>query len=158
MSGVAPPNKAPYWMSYEQLKELKVQLEELFAKGYIKPNKSPYGAPVLFVHKRMGHWKSVWIIEPSTRWQWKIDTHYFELTTSFIDFQKLKCLVGLTYVQNITKFELRKGMRRRLLTTRGMVHMSFQWCLLDSPIHSPHFAHLWMTFFENGLMILWLYT
>jgi hypothetical protein len=42
-------------MSYEQLKELKVQLEELFAKGYIKPNKSPYGALVLFVHKRMRH-------------------------------------------------------------------------------------------------------
>jgi len=39
-------------MNHEVLKELKVQLEELFAKGYIKPNKSPYGAPVLFVHKK----------------------------------------------------------------------------------------------------------
>jgi hypothetical protein len=39
-------------MNHEELKELKVQLEELFAKGYIKPNKSPYGAPVLFVHKK----------------------------------------------------------------------------------------------------------
>jgi hypothetical protein len=36
------------------LKELKVQLEELFAKGYIKPSESPYGAPVLFVHKKDG--------------------------------------------------------------------------------------------------------
>jgi hypothetical protein len=39
-------------MNHEELKELKVQPEELFAKGYIKPNKSPYGAPVLFVHKK----------------------------------------------------------------------------------------------------------
>jgi hypothetical protein len=39
-------------MSHEELKELKVQLEELFAKGYIKPNKSPYGALVLFAHKK----------------------------------------------------------------------------------------------------------
>jgi hypothetical protein len=31
-----------------------VQLEELLAKGYIKPNKSPYGALVLFVHKKDG--------------------------------------------------------------------------------------------------------
>jgi hypothetical protein len=54
MSGVAPPAKAPYRMSHEELKELKVQLEELFAKGYIKPSKSPYGAPVLFVHKKDG--------------------------------------------------------------------------------------------------------
>jgi hypothetical protein len=54
MSGVAPPAKAPYRMNHEELKELKVQLEELLAKGYIKPSKSPYGAPVLFVHKKDG--------------------------------------------------------------------------------------------------------
>jgi len=41
-------------MSHEELKELKVQLEELIAKSYIKPSKSPYGAPVLFVHKKDG--------------------------------------------------------------------------------------------------------
>jgi len=52
--GVAPLAKAPYRMSHEELKELKVQLEELLVKGYIKPNKSPYGAPVLFVHKKDG--------------------------------------------------------------------------------------------------------
>jgi hypothetical protein len=52
--GVAPPTKAPYKMSHEELKELKVQLEELLAKGYIKPNKSPYGALVFFVHKKDG--------------------------------------------------------------------------------------------------------
>jgi len=54
MPRVAPPTKAPYRMSHEELKELKVQLEELLAKGYIKPSKSPYGAPVLFVHKKDG--------------------------------------------------------------------------------------------------------
>jgi len=54
MSGVKPPAKAPYQMSHEELKELKVQLEELLTKGYIKPSKSPYGAPVLFVHKKDG--------------------------------------------------------------------------------------------------------
>ncbi len=54
VSGVAPPAKAPYRMSHEELKELKVQLEELLAKGYIKLSKSPYGAPVLFVHKKDG--------------------------------------------------------------------------------------------------------
>jgi hypothetical protein len=54
MSGVAPRAKAPYPMNHEEFKELKVQLEELFAKGYIKPSKSPYGAPILFVHKKDG--------------------------------------------------------------------------------------------------------
>jgi hypothetical protein len=54
MPRVAPPTKAPYRMSHEELKELKVQLEELLTKGYIKPSKSPYGAHVLFVHKKDG--------------------------------------------------------------------------------------------------------
>jgi hypothetical protein len=41
-------------MSHEEFKELNVQLEELLTRGYIKFNKSPYGAPVLFVHKKNG--------------------------------------------------------------------------------------------------------
>jgi hypothetical protein len=41
-------------MNHEELKELKVQLEELLIKRYIKLSKSPYGAPVLFVHKKDG--------------------------------------------------------------------------------------------------------
>ncbi len=54
MPRVAPPTKPPYQMSHEVLKEFKIQLEELFAKGYIKPSKSPYGATILFVHKKHG--------------------------------------------------------------------------------------------------------
>jgi hypothetical protein len=49
-------------MSHKELRKLKVQLEELLMKGYIKPNKSPYGAPVLFVHKKDGTLR-MWIIE-----------------------------------------------------------------------------------------------
>ncbi len=51
---MAPLTKAPYRISHEELKELKVQLDELFAKGYIKPSKSPYGVPYLLVHKKDG--------------------------------------------------------------------------------------------------------
>jgi hypothetical protein len=40
MPGVALPTKAPYRMSHEELKELKVKFEEILAKGYIKPSKS----------------------------------------------------------------------------------------------------------------------
>ncbi len=48
MPGVTPPAKAPYRMNHEELKEFKVQLEELLTNGYIKPSKLPYRAPVLF--------------------------------------------------------------------------------------------------------------
>ncbi|KAL4367585.1 hypothetical protein GQ457_05G021690 [Hibiscus cannabinus] len=37
-----------------ELKELKKQLEELQSKGFIRPNTSPWGAPVLFVKKNDG--------------------------------------------------------------------------------------------------------
>jgi len=66
ISGVAPSAKAPYRMNHEELKELKVQLEELLVKGYIKPSKSPYVALILFVHKKDGTLR-MWIIKPSTR-------------------------------------------------------------------------------------------
>jgi len=51
--GMAPPAKAPYRMSHEELKELKVQLEELLAKSYIKPSKSPYGHSSFLFTRRM---------------------------------------------------------------------------------------------------------
>ncbi|PKI56470.1 hypothetical protein CRG98_023108 [Punica granatum] len=41
-------------MAPSELKELKVQLQELLEKGFIKPSVSPWGAPVLFVKKKDG--------------------------------------------------------------------------------------------------------
>jgi len=95
--GVAPPAKASYRMNHEEFKEFKVQVEKFLAKGYIKPSKSWYGAPLSSSFmRRMGHWKCVWIIKPLTRWWWKIDTHDFKLMICLIDFWKLRCLVRLT--------------------------------------------------------------
>ncbi|KAL4018160.1 hypothetical protein IC575_021750 [Cucumis melo] len=41
-------------MAPAELKELKVQLQELLDKGFIRPSVSPCGAPVLFVKKKDG--------------------------------------------------------------------------------------------------------
>ena len=41
-------------MAPTELKELKVQLQELLDKGFIRPSISPWGAPVLFVKKKDG--------------------------------------------------------------------------------------------------------
>ena len=38
-------------MAHLELKELKVQMEELVSKGFVRPSTSPWGAPVLFVKK-----------------------------------------------------------------------------------------------------------
>ena len=41
-------------MAPVELKELKLQLQELLEKGFIRPSVSPWGAPVLFVKKKDG--------------------------------------------------------------------------------------------------------
>ena len=47
-------SKAPYRMAPIELKELKVQMEEMVNKGFVRPSTSPWGAPVLFVKKKNG--------------------------------------------------------------------------------------------------------
>ncbi|WRX11508.1 Reverse transcriptase domain - like 10 [Theobroma cacao] len=54
LSGTAPISIPPYRMAPAELKELKVQLQELVDKGFIRPSISPWGAPVLFVKKKDG--------------------------------------------------------------------------------------------------------
>ncbi|KAK8647250.1 hypothetical protein V6N13_120998 [Hibiscus sabdariffa] len=52
--GSAPVSMAPYRMAPKELKELKVQLQELLDRGFIRSSSSPWGAPVLFVKKKDG--------------------------------------------------------------------------------------------------------
>ncbi|KAA0060413.1 pol protein [Cucumis melo var. makuwa] len=52
--GTVPISRAPYRMAPAELKELKVQLQELLDKGFIRPSVSPWGAPILFVNKKDG--------------------------------------------------------------------------------------------------------
>ena len=42
----------PYRMAPVELQELRVQLQELLDKGFIRPSTSQWGAPVLFVKKK----------------------------------------------------------------------------------------------------------
>ncbi|GJS90321.1 hypothetical protein Tco_0772957 [Tanacetum coccineum] len=50
--GAAPVARAPYRLAPSEMKELAEQLQELSDKGFIRPNSSPWGAPVLFIKKK----------------------------------------------------------------------------------------------------------
>ena len=55
LTQTTPPTPRPvYRMSPAELDELKKQMDELVASGFIRPSKSPFGAPVLFVKKKDG--------------------------------------------------------------------------------------------------------
>ena len=49
-----PISIPPYRMAPMELKELKIQLQDLVNKGFIRPSISPWGALVLFVKKKDG--------------------------------------------------------------------------------------------------------
>ena len=49
-----PPSRPCYQLSFSQLAELRKQLQDGVDKGFVRPSKSPYGAPVLFVKKKDG--------------------------------------------------------------------------------------------------------
>ena len=48
----SPISMAPHRMAPIELQELKVQIQELLGKGFIRPSTSPWGASILFEKKR----------------------------------------------------------------------------------------------------------
>ena len=50
--GISPISMTPHRMAPVELQELRVQLQGLLDKGFIKPSTSPWGAPVLFAKKK----------------------------------------------------------------------------------------------------------
>ncbi|GJX31231.1 putative reverse transcriptase domain-containing protein [Tanacetum coccineum] len=55
--GAAPVARAPYRLAPSEMKELSDQLLEITDRGFIRPNSSPWGAPVLFVKKKDGSFR-----------------------------------------------------------------------------------------------------
>ena len=51
--GTSPISMTSHRMELVKLQELKVQLQELLDKGFIRPSTSPWGAPVLFAKKKI---------------------------------------------------------------------------------------------------------
>lgn len=54
LPGATPPSRPTYRLSTAELEELKKQLKELVEHGFIRPSKSAFGAPILFVKKKDG--------------------------------------------------------------------------------------------------------
>jgi hypothetical protein len=52
--GTVPIYKTPFRMTTPELAELKEHIRELLEKGFIHPSSSPWGAPVIFIPKKVG--------------------------------------------------------------------------------------------------------
>ena len=58
--GAVPNSKTPFQMNILELNELKLQLQELIDKHYVRPSVSPWGALILFVKKKDGTLRLIW--------------------------------------------------------------------------------------------------
>src|SRR5882672_3350112 len=52
--GTAPPYGPIYSLSQEELAALRKFIDENLTTGFIRPSRSPHGAPVLFIRKKDG--------------------------------------------------------------------------------------------------------
>ena len=50
--GMSPISMTPQRMAAAELQELKIQIQELLDKGFIRPSTSPWGTLVLFANKK----------------------------------------------------------------------------------------------------------
>ena len=50
--GTSPISMTPHRIALVELQELKVQIHELWDKGFIRSSTSPWGAPVLFAKNK----------------------------------------------------------------------------------------------------------
>ena len=50
--GISPISMTPHGMAHVELQELRVQLQKLLDKGFIRPSTSPWGVSVLIAKKR----------------------------------------------------------------------------------------------------------
>ncbi|KAI3815281.1 hypothetical protein L1987_14943 [Smallanthus sonchifolius] len=67
ISGATPITRAPHKLASSEMQELISQLQELLDKGFVRPNFSPWGAPVLFVKKKDGTLRSNFFLKIDLR-------------------------------------------------------------------------------------------
>jgi len=120
-----PPFKLPYWLIKKELHEFNAQIKDLMEWGYIRPSKSPYGLPILFVDKKDGklcmcidyHTLNKITIKNNYPLPWIHDLFY--------------CLNGASYFTHIKlksgyfRFVLDTQMWKRWPWRKDMIHMSF---------------------------------
>ena len=132
---IESPSKAPYCLSQKELEESKSQLDELFAKRYIRQSKSPYGAPVLFVDKD-GKLRLCVDYRAFNNVTVRTRIHCLGLMISLIGSRGLSTLARSTCVQDITRYGMRKGMRRK--TACWTCYGSFEFLVMPfGPCNAP---------------------
>ena len=84
LPGIAPTSRAPNRIAPTELKELKIKLQELMDKGFIRPCVFPWGAPILFMKKKDDTTRMCIDYRKINKVTVKKNTHFRELKISLI--------------------------------------------------------------------------
>jgi hypothetical protein len=129
-----PISRRTYNMTPNELAELKVQLNKLFDKGYIRPSSSPWGCPALFVKKKdqsltlcVDYWPLNAITVKNKYLLPRIDILFDQLAGAKV-FSKVNLRSGYHQIKIRLKTFLRP------LSPPGMDCMSIWLCYLGSPM------------------------
>jgi hypothetical protein len=151
-------------MTPKELVELKVQLNELLDKGYIRPSSSPWGCPALFVKKKdqslrlcvhYGHLNAVIIKNkyPLPR----IDILFDQLAGARV-FSKVNLRLGYHQIKirpkdiRKTAFSTRYGLYEYLVMSFGLTNAPEYFMYLMNSVFLPELDKFVVIFIDDNLI------
>jgi hypothetical protein len=126
-----PIHKSPYQMAPDEQLELKKQLDDLLAKGFIRPSKSPWAFPMLFVEKKDGSkrlcvdYRALNAVTIKNKYPLPCIDVLFEQLRGAKIFSKIDLNSGYHQLR------IKERILRRRLLAQGMCIMNISLCLLD---------------------------
>ncbi|MCW3101545.1 MAG: uncharacterized protein JWL77_7163 [Chthonomonadaceae bacterium] len=165
LTQTSPPTlRSVYRMSPAELDELKKQLDELVAAGFIRPSKSPFGAPVLFVKKKDGglrmciDYRDLNRITVKNRYPLPRVEELFERLTGAKYFSKIDLRSGYHQVRiqdddiHKTAFRSRYGHYEFLVLPFGLTNAPATFMHLMQSIFDPHLDQFVIVFLDDILI------
>jgi hypothetical protein len=162
--GTAPISMAPYKMSPVELKELKIQLQGLLDRGYIRPSISPWGCSVLFVEKRDKElrlcvdYRPVNVVTIKNKYPPpRIDILFDQLVGAQV-FSKIDLCSGYHQikicVEDIPKttFTTRYGLFEYLVISFGLMNAPAQFMYLMNSVFMPELDKFVVVFIDDILI------
>ena len=129
--GTQPISIPPYRMASLELRELKVQLQDLLDKGFIRSSTSPWGALVLFVRKKDGSLRLCIDYRQLNKVTTKNKYPLTRIDDLFDQLQGTRCFSKIDLRWGIISFALSGRTFPKRLSALGMDIMNFWLCHLD---------------------------
>jgi hypothetical protein len=129
--GTAPISRRSYRMPPNKLAELKMQLQDLLEKGFIRLSSSPWGCPAIFVKKKDQTLRMCVDYRPLNEVTIKIIILFLGLIFYSINSLEPRYFLKMIPDRAVIRSEFDPRIYPRLLSPLGMGYLNIWLCLLD---------------------------